>query len=73
MRPPDRHAAGHVRLRILLAGFTYGAMRSPRFHGQRMTLMLTVMAVVTVGFRWLRTSPFSRRSRSSPGCLSPRC
>ena len=34
----------------LLAGFTYGAMRSPRFHGQRMTLMLTVMAVVTVGF-----------------------
>ena len=23
----------------LLAGFTYGAMRSPRFHRQRMTLM----------------------------------
>jgi predicted MFS family arabinose efflux permease len=34
----------------LLAGFTYGAMPSPRFHGRRMTQMLTVMAVVTIGF-----------------------
>lgn len=34
----------------LLAGFAYGAMRSPEFHGRRMTLMLTVMAVVTLGF-----------------------
>ncbi len=34
----------------LLAGFTYGALRSPEYHGRRMTLMLTVMAVVTLGF-----------------------
>ena len=34
----------------LLAGFTYGAMPSPRFHGRRMTQALTLMAVVTVGF-----------------------
>jgi MFS family permease len=34
----------------LLAGFVYGAMQSPRFHGRRMTHMLTMMAVVTIGF-----------------------
>jgi len=34
----------------LLAGFTYGALPSPRFHGRRMTAMLTMMAVVTLGF-----------------------
>ena len=34
----------------LVAGFTYGALRSPEFHGRRMTLMLTVMAAVTLGF-----------------------
>ncbi len=34
----------------LLAGFTYGAAASPRFHGRRMTHMLTLMAVVTLGF-----------------------
>ncbi|MEI2784794.1 MAG: MFS transporter [Candidatus Nanopelagicales bacterium] len=34
----------------LLAGFTYGAMPSPRFHGRRMTQALTLMALVTVGF-----------------------
>ncbi|MCB0902253.1 MAG: MFS transporter, partial [Actinobacteria bacterium] len=34
----------------LLAGFAYGAMASPEFHGRRMTLMLSVMAVVTLGF-----------------------
>lgn len=34
----------------LLAGFVYGAMRAPRFHGLRMTQGLTVMAVVTLGF-----------------------
>jgi predicted MFS family arabinose efflux permease len=33
----------------LLAGFTYGAMPSPRFHGRRMNLMLIGMAVVTSG------------------------
>ncbi|MCU0277630.1 MAG: MFS transporter [Candidatus Nanopelagicales bacterium] len=34
----------------LLAGFVYGSLRSPRFHGRRMTHMLTAMAVVTLGF-----------------------
>jgi MFS family permease len=34
----------------LLAGFTYGVLPSPRFHGRRMTRMLSVMAVVTLGF-----------------------
>lgn len=34
----------------LLAGFVYGVMRSPEFHGRRMTHMLTLMAVVTLGF-----------------------
>jgi MFS family permease len=34
----------------LLAGLVYGSLRSPRFHGRRMTHMLTAMAVVTVGF-----------------------
>ena len=33
----------------LLAGFTYGALPSPRFHGRRMTQSLTLMAVVTLG------------------------
>jgi len=34
----------------LLAGFTYGTLPSPPFHGRRMTAMLTLMAVVTLGF-----------------------
>jgi len=34
----------------LLAGFTYGVLSSPRFHGRRMTGMLTMMAIVTLGF-----------------------
>lgn len=34
----------------LLAGFTYGAMPTPRFHGRRMTQSLTLMAIVTLGF-----------------------
>jgi len=34
----------------LLAGFIYGALPSPRFHGRRMTQMLALMAVVTLGF-----------------------
>lgn len=34
----------------LLAGFTYGAMPSPTFHGRRMVQMLSLMAVVTLGF-----------------------
>jgi MFS family permease len=34
----------------LLAGFTYGALPPPAFHGRRMTAMLTMMAVVTLGF-----------------------
>lgn len=34
----------------LLAGFTYGALPSPRYHGRRMTYLLTLMAVVTLGF-----------------------
>jgi MFS family permease len=34
----------------LLAGFTYGVLPSPQYHGRRMTLMLSVMAVVTLGF-----------------------
>ncbi len=34
----------------LLAGFVYGALPSPRFHGRRMTQMLSLMAVVTLGF-----------------------
>lgn len=33
----------------LLAGFTYGALPSPRFHGRRMDMMLLGMAVVTLG------------------------
>lgn len=34
----------------LLAGFVYGALPSPRFHGRRMTQMLSLMAIVTLGF-----------------------
>lgn len=33
----------------LLAGFTYGALPTPRFHGRRMTQALTLMAIVTFG------------------------
>ncbi len=34
----------------LLAGFTYGALPVPQFHSRRMTLGLTLMATVTLGF-----------------------
>lgn len=33
----------------MVAGIVYGATRSPEFHGRRMDLMLTLMAVVTIG------------------------
>lgn len=34
----------------LLAGLVYGLLRPPEFHAHRLTLMLTLMAVVTFGF-----------------------